>query len=89
MSRDCSHIYVCNIRNVGSGVFVCGLLQWRHHVERMLHKDYFTARDQVKKISGPEPQGAWRQDTLTGGNPSHKVGLALTINQSDKGGPES
>jgi hypothetical protein len=32
----------------------------------MLHKDY-DRKGSVKKISGREPQGAWRQDELIGG----------------------
>jgi hypothetical protein len=34
----------------------------------MLHKDYDRKRS-VKKITGRESQGAWRQDELIGGKP--------------------
>jgi hypothetical protein len=34
--------------------------------ERMLHKDY-DLKGSVEKISGYEPQGAWRQDQLISG----------------------
>jgi hypothetical protein len=34
----------------------------------MLRKDY-DRKDSVKKISGREPQGDWRQDELIGGTP--------------------
>jgi hypothetical protein len=34
----------------------------------MLHKDY-NRKGSVAKISGHDPQGAWRQDELIGGKP--------------------
>jgi hypothetical protein len=34
----------------------------------MLHKKY-DSEGSVKKISGREPQGAWREDELNGGKP--------------------
>jgi hypothetical protein len=36
--------------------------------ERMLHKDY-DRRCSIKKKSGRESQGAWRQDKLIGNKP--------------------
>jgi hypothetical protein len=33
----------------------------------MLHKDYERKSSVVNKISGRDPQGAWRQDELIGG----------------------
>jgi hypothetical protein len=36
--------------------------------ERMLHKEN-DGKGLVEKISGREPQGAWRQDKLFGGKP--------------------
>jgi hypothetical protein len=35
--------------------------------ERMLHKNYYRKGSVEKKISGRDPQGAWRQDELIGG----------------------
>jgi hypothetical protein len=35
----------------------------------MLHKDYDRKGSVEKRISGHEPQGAWRQDELIGGKP--------------------
>jgi hypothetical protein len=35
----------------------------------MLHKDYDRKGSVAKKISGRDPQGAWRQDELIGGKP--------------------
>jgi hypothetical protein len=34
----------------------------------MLHKGYYR-KGSVEKISGRDPQGAWRQDELFGGKP--------------------
>jgi hypothetical protein len=42
----------------------------------MLHKDY-DRNISVEKISGRDPQGAWRQDDVISGN-SRKVILTLT-----------
>jgi hypothetical protein len=36
--------------------------------EKVLHKDY-DRKGSVKTISDREPQGAWRQDELIGGEP--------------------
>jgi hypothetical protein len=35
----------------------------------MLHKDYDRKGSVEKKISGRDPQGAWRQGELTAGKP--------------------
>jgi hypothetical protein len=37
--------------------------------ERTLHKDYDYKGSVVKKNSGREPQGSWRQHELIGGKP--------------------
>jgi hypothetical protein len=37
--------------------------------ERMLHKDYDRKGSVKKKICGPETQGSWHKDKLTGGKP--------------------
>jgi hypothetical protein len=50
--------------------------------ERMLHKDYYRKGSVEKKISGREPQGAWRQDELIGGKPPV---VTLTLTGSLKG----
>jgi hypothetical protein len=37
--------------------------------ENKLHKDYERKGSVEKKISGRDPQGAWRQDEVIGGKP--------------------
>jgi hypothetical protein len=45
----------------------------------MLHKEYYRKGLVVKKSSGRQSQGAWRQDELIGGKPPGvKVTLTLT-----------
>jgi hypothetical protein len=36
--------------------------------KKLLHKDY-DSKKSCEKISGRNPQGAWRQDELIGGEP--------------------
>jgi hypothetical protein len=37
--------------------------------EKMLHKDYDRKGSDTEKVSDREPQGAWRQHELIGGEP--------------------
>jgi hypothetical protein len=46
--------------------------------ERLLHKNCDRKGSVAKKISGREPQSAWRQDELTGSRPP-VVKLTLTL----------
>jgi hypothetical protein len=56
---------ICAIRTLNKGE---AYSQDTNPSERMLHKDY-DCKGSVKKISGREPQAAWRQDGLIGGKP--------------------
>jgi hypothetical protein len=58
--------------------YICGKHTWQRRSiftgdklifssERMLHKDYDRKASVAKKISGRDPEGAWRQDELIGG----------------------
>jgi hypothetical protein len=50
---------------------MCDTYTWQNVIissERMLHKDY-DPKTRLKKISGRDAQGDWRQDELIGGKP--------------------
>jgi hypothetical protein len=49
----------------------------------MLHKGYNRMDSVAKKISGGEPQGAWRQDERIGGKPPVTLILILTLIMSE------